>query len=382
MRDWNPDARTAAIEDERTRPARDLLARVPLTAGRRAWSTWAAARAIPPSCWSSVSRGAQSSAPTTPRPCWRARAERLPQARFELSDIADLAARADAAPDLIYANAALQWVPDHETLIPRLFAALAPGGVLAIQMPDNREEPTHRLMRELAAQAPWAERHRRRRQAAHRTAARIGGYYDLLAPQAAQVDVWRTIYQHPHGVAGRDRRMGARHGAQALRRPPARRACSASYLAEYERRIAQAYPQRADGRLLLAFPRMFIVAQRKQAHERSRCRSSPRRPARRPGRRRLLPVCDHYSGVEARMRKSLQLQAEMTEEFGACVFDVTLDCEDGAPVGGEAEHAALVVELALQRRRPAARRRARAPGRPSRVRSRHRHHRRPGRRTA
>jgi citrate lyase subunit beta/citryl-CoA lyase len=60
----------------------------------------------------------------------------------------------------------------------------------------------------------------------------------------------------------------------------------------------------------------------------------------------FLPVCDHYSGVEARMRKSLQLQAEMTEEFGACVFDVTLDCEDGAPVGGEAEHAALVVALA------------------------------------
>ena len=60
-----------------------------------------------------------------------------------------------------------------------------------------------------------------------------------------------------------------------------------------------------------------------------------------------IPVCDHYSGVEARMRKSLQLQAEMTQEFGICVFDVTLDCEDGAPVGGEAEHAALVTELAL-----------------------------------
>jgi citrate lyase subunit beta / citryl-CoA lyase len=60
-----------------------------------------------------------------------------------------------------------------------------------------------------------------------------------------------------------------------------------------------------------------------------------------------LPVCDHYSGVEVRMRKSLQLQAEMTQEFGACVFDVTLDCEDGAPVGGEAEHAVLVTELAL-----------------------------------
>lgn len=60
----------------------------------------------------------------------------------------------------------------------------------------------------------------------------------------------------------------------------------------------------------------------------------------------VLPVCDHYSGVEARMKKSLALQAELAEEFGACVFDVTLDCEDGAPVGGEADHAALVTELA------------------------------------
>ena len=59
-----------------------------------------------------------------------------------------------------------------------------------------------------------------------------------------------------------------------------------------------------------------------------------------------LPVCDHYCGVEARMTKSLQLQAEMTDEFGACVFDVTLDCEDGAPVGGEIDHANMVVAVA------------------------------------
>jgi len=59
----------------------------------------------------------------------------------------------------------------------------------------------------------------------------------------------------------------------------------------------------------------------------------------------LLPVCDHYSGAPARMRKSLQLQADMIQEFGACVFDVTLDCEDGAPVGGEVDQANLVVEL-------------------------------------
>jgi len=60
----------------------------------------------------------------------------------------------------------------------------------------------------------------------------------------------------------------------------------------------------------------------------------------------LLPVCDHYSGVEARMVKSLQLQADMAQEFGVCVFDVTLDCEDGAPVGGEKDQAEMVCALA------------------------------------
>ena len=59
-----------------------------------------------------------------------------------------------------------------------------------------------------------------------------------------------------------------------------------------------------------------------------------------------LPVCDHYSGVEERMRKSLALQAQMMQEFGRCVFDVTLDCEDGAAVGQEKAHAQLVASLA------------------------------------
>jgi citrate lyase subunit beta/citryl-CoA lyase len=58
-----------------------------------------------------------------------------------------------------------------------------------------------------------------------------------------------------------------------------------------------------------------------------------------------LPVCDHYAGVEVRMRKSLQMQAEMAEEVGHALFDVTLDLEDGAPVGGEHEQATLVCEL-------------------------------------
>lgn len=61
--------------------------------------------------------------------------------------------------------------------------------------------------------------------------------------------------------------------------------------------------------------------------------------------RPALPVCDHYAGVEDRMRKSLALQADMAQASGHAVFDVTLDLEDGAPVGGEREHVQLVAEL-------------------------------------
>src|SRR5574344_2949482 len=60
------------------------------------------------------------------------------------------------------------------------------------------------------------------------------------------------------------------------------------------------------------------------------------------------PLCDHYSGQPERMQKSLQLQAQMTAELGRCVFDVTLDCEDGAAVGQEAQHADGIVDLIRQ----------------------------------
>lgn len=58
-----------------------------------------------------------------------------------------------------------------------------------------------------------------------------------------------------------------------------------------------------------------------------------------------LPVCDHYCGVMPRMLKSLALQRELRDAYGACVFDVTLDCEDGAPVGGEVAHAQAIADL-------------------------------------
>ena len=259
MLDWNP-ALYRRYEDERTRPAEELLARVPLTEATHVVdlgcgpgnSTELLAQRYP---------GADVLGIDNSEAMLTSARERLQRSHFEFGDIATWApASADAAPDLIYANAALQWVPDHPTLIPRLFAALAPGGVLAIQMPDNRQEPTHRLMRAVAAEAPWAESIGNA-EALRTELLGIGGYYDVLAPVAAKVDVWHTIYQHPMASAAAIVEWVRGTGLKPFvdRLSPK---LQASYLAEYEARVAAAYPARTDGKLLLAFPRMFIVARK------------------------------------------------------------------------------------------------------------------------
>jgi len=253
MSDWNPALYTR-FEDERTRPAAELLARVPLQAPSTVVdlgcgpgnSTELLAARYP---------AARVIGTDTSQAMLAAARERLPRVDFELSDIARWAPTQPV--DLAYANASLQWIAQHDQLIPRLLAALAPGGVLAVQMPDNLDQPSHVLMRETAADPRFASAIGD----ATRLRARIlpaAGYYDLLATRA-DVDIWRTTYYHRMDDAAAIvqwlRATGLKPFLDAL--TPA---LQAEFLAEYQRRIAQAYPQRADGRRLLAFPRLFIVA--------------------------------------------------------------------------------------------------------------------------
>ena len=158
---------------------------------------------------------------------------------------------------MIYANAALQWVPDHATVIPRLLGLLAPGGTLAIQVPDNRNEPSHRLMREVAAAGPWA-------QALADAGGRIGvlpasAYYDLLVQAGADAEVWRTVYHHPMDSAAAIVDWVRSTGLQPFLAPLSD-AERAAFLQQYEGAVASNYDQRADGKRLLLFPRLFFVA--------------------------------------------------------------------------------------------------------------------------
>lgn len=257
MAEWNPSL-YSRYEDERTRPARELLARVPLDSAHHVVDLGCgpgnSTELLVERFGAGTVTGVDNSAPML-----GSARKRLPAVGFELADIATW--QPTQAPDLIYANAALQWVSGHETLIPRLFSALAPGGVLAVQMPDNRDEATHRSMREVAQQAPWAEPIgdvERLRTGILPLAA----YYDLLAPVADAVDVWHTVYQHPMESPAAIVEWVSGTGLKPfVERLPAD--LRPGYLEAYEKRIAAAYPARADGRLLLAFPRMFLVARRK-----------------------------------------------------------------------------------------------------------------------
>ncbi len=258
MADWNPNL-YKQFEDERTRPARDLLARTTIDRPREIVDLgcgpgnstellverYPDARVI----------GIDSSAAMLVS----ARA-RLPGVTF--IDAAIESWSAERPLDLLFANAVLQWLPDHATLLPRLFAMLAPGGVLALQMPDNFAEPSHRLMREVAAEGPWSHRFELAGAARAPNVLPAEAYYDLLAPVASATDVWRTVYRHPMASPTSIVDWLSSTGLRPFidRLPEEERP---AYLARYEAAIGEAYPARADGLRLLAFPRLFIMARRK-----------------------------------------------------------------------------------------------------------------------
>src|SRR5690606_20132337 len=170
---------------------------------------------------------------------------------------ADIATWAPDRPfDLIYSNAALHWLDDHEELLPRLLRSVRPGGVLAVQMPRNFEAPSHALVHATARSGPWAE------PLADvpdwRPVQAPEWYYDLLAPKAAVLDIWETVYLH---VLEGDDPVLRWTRSTALRRiaPALDEEQRAAFEAAYAAGLREAYPRRADGRTLFPFRRLFKI---------------------------------------------------------------------------------------------------------------------------
>jgi trans-aconitate 2-methyltransferase len=249
-------AQYVKFEKERTRPARDLVARIPNLDPCRA-----ADIGCGPGNSTEVLRerypNTEIIALDSSPDMIEAARKRLPGIAFE---VADIVGWEGAGFDVILANAVIQWIPHHDALLPALVERLAPEGSLAIQTPDNLDEPSHRLMREVAADGPWAEKLAR---ASRARAARhcADWYFRLLRRRVGRVDVWRTTYFHPLPGPGAVvewlRGTGLRPFVDPL--DPAERK---AYLARYQEEIAKAYSAEADGTVLLPFPRLFLIATR------------------------------------------------------------------------------------------------------------------------
>jgi len=253
---WNPEC-YLAFGDQRTRPAIDLLARVPLSDAEQIAdlgcgpgnSTRLLVERWPEARVTGVDSAGEMLA--------KAGASGVPASWIE----ADIARWAPDGPlDLIYANAALQWLGDHATLLPRLLGLLRPAGVLAVQMPRNFEAPSHALLRETARHARWANRLSGFLDAP--PVAAPGWYYDLLAPHADPLDIWEVEYLHvldgDDPVLNWTRSTALRPIMQALDKQD-----FAAFEAAYAARLHEAYPKRADGRTLFPFRRLFMVARRR-----------------------------------------------------------------------------------------------------------------------
>jgi trans-aconitate 2-methyltransferase len=254
--DWNA-RQYLKFEDERTRPPRDLLAQVPLRSARRVVDLGCGPGNSTELLVARFPEAEVIGLDSSPAMLQQAR-KRLPRGTFVQADLTTWVPQEPT--DLLFANAVFQWVPNHEAVLARLLQALPTGGVLAVQMPDNTDEPALALMKDVAGSGPWAGT-LALASAARDELPRPGGYYDLLRPLAAHLDIWHTVYNHV--MAGPDAIVEWFKGS-ALR--PFLAALDADmqrdFLAAYTTRIAKAYPPRVDGQVLLRFPRLFIVATR------------------------------------------------------------------------------------------------------------------------
>lgn len=253
MPSWKPD-QYLKFAAERTQPCRDLAARVAIQNPQRVIDLGCGpgnSTEVLAARWPRAElTGLDSSAEMI------AKARGLhPEWRWLSGDIAEWTDGEDCF-DVVSSNAAIQWVPDHPGVFPRLMAHVAPGGALAVQMPYNYDAEAHRLMRAVASRFPATGSVR------EWFTHGIGFYYDALTPLSARVELWSTEYIHvlegPEGIVEWYRGSGMRPFLDALSTDAERERFTAEYLAA----IREAYPARQDGHVLYPFRRLFIVAYR------------------------------------------------------------------------------------------------------------------------
>lgn len=255
MSTWDP-AQYLAFGNERLQPALDLLARIPLLTPRTIVDLGCGPGNVTPALKTRWPDAQTTGVDGSPEMLERARAA-LPEIKWVEADMN--AWTPDAPVDLIYSNAALHWLEDHDTVFPRLMGHVAKSGYLAAQMPRNWFAPSHTIITELVNDAPWTA-----------TLAPLlrpnptgtpQDYYDILAAHTSSLAIWETEYcqiltgENP--VAEFVKGSQLKRFLDALEDAP-----RAEFWAEYRKRVAAAYPKRGDGKTLFPFRRLFILAGR------------------------------------------------------------------------------------------------------------------------
>jgi trans-aconitate 2-methyltransferase len=251
---WDPDI-YMKFATERTRPAVELLARVPLRRPSRVVDLGCGpgnSTALLAARWPEAKiEGLESS----PEMLAKARASGL-RASWTEGDVQSWAPAVQY--EVIFSNAVLQWISDHHALLPGLMNHVAAGGALAFQVPRNFDAPSHALMRDVASAGPWAEKVAAARE---RHVLPPEAYFDILAPLSTSLDIWETTYLQV--LEGEDPVLawvsgtGLRPFVQLLEEEERH-----AFIAQYRALLREAYPRRPDGKTLFPFQRLFVVARR------------------------------------------------------------------------------------------------------------------------
>ncbi|WP_163846626.1 methyltransferase domain-containing protein [Pseudooceanicola aestuarii] len=251
--DWNPTA-YARFRGLRLRPALDLLGQLPDLPEGAMVDLGCGAGVVGPVLRTRFGGRRLTGVDSSP-----AMLEQAAQAGCydDLAE-ADIAQWQPAAPPaLIFSNAALHWLPDHEALLPRLAGLLAPGGVLAVQVPNQNRAPSHRL---------WADI--RDKHAGAGTADIPGildpvDYHRLLSP-LGQLDLWETEYHQQLATTGEGHPV-RRFTQSTIARPYLKgldTAVADRIVAEYDSVMETIYPVQPDGSVLFPFRRLFFTLRR------------------------------------------------------------------------------------------------------------------------
>ena len=254
---WDP-SQYQRFEAERDRAAQDLMARLPTgPALQEIWDLGCGTGLHAIQLQRRFPDAAVHGLDSSPHMLEQGRLAE-PRIDWRLGDLADWSPEVPA--ELIFANASLQWVPDHAALLPRLTGALAPGGIIAVQMPMAHETPHHTLMREVAGQGPWSDRLAHVPTLAPLLSAEA--YYRLLSDASCEdIDIWSTRYLHvlsgPNAVLEWMKGTALRPYLSVLADDAA---MGAAFVSALGARLAEAFPACRDGATLLPFPRLFLVA--------------------------------------------------------------------------------------------------------------------------